>query len=120
MQARLLLRLLLTLAIPATLAGTPRASAATGLQQRELSPGIPAESLISAPRQSIPAPVHDESTCAFCQAAAFAPHAASPACGLPEATGSERLEIVSFDDRLIHSGSVRPPNSRAPPALRDS
>jgi hypothetical protein len=74
---------------------------------------------ISAPRQSLPAPVHDEATCAFCQAAAFAPYASSPACGIPEASSSEHQELTSRDDRLPHFGSSRPPSTRAPPTLRD-
>ena len=74
---------------------------------------------ISAPRQSIPAPVHDEATCAFCQAAAFAPYASSPTCGIPEASSFEHQELTSLDDRLPHFGSSRPPSTRAPPTLRD-
>ena len=33
---------------------------------------------ISAPRESLPQPVHDEATCAFCQAALFPPCAPQP------------------------------------------
>ena len=73
---------------------------------------------ISGPRQSIPTPVHDEATCAFCQAAAFAPYASSPACGLPEAFGTESRELVSRDERLPHVASSRPPSTRAPPTFR--
>src|SRR6476660_9421090 len=83
-------------------------------------PVVPGSAVfISAPRQSLPAPVHNEATCAFCQAAAFAPHASSPACGLPEAVGSQCHELPSRNDRPTHSGSLRPPRSRAPPTLRD-
>jgi hypothetical protein len=105
MQARRLLRLLLILVLPVAPAGT--------------APVAASENVITAPRQSVPAPVHDESTCALCQSTAFAPYAAPPACGLIEALGSERRELPSRNDRLTHSGSLRPPRSRDPPALRD-
>jgi hypothetical protein len=75
------------------------------------------QSLISAPRQSLPLPVHDEATCAFCQAAAFAPHnpagAAAPVLDL----GPERREILSQNHQIIRAGSARQPRSRGPPAL---
>jgi hypothetical protein len=112
-----MLRLLLILVLPVALAGTPLVSAFP--RQLQFRPVAGSVNIISAPRQSIPAPVHDESTCAFCQAAAFAPHASSPACGLPKASGSERHELISRNDRLTHSGSLRPPRSRAPPTLRE-
>jgi hypothetical protein len=75
---------------------------------------------VSAPRQSIPTPVHNEATCAFCQAVAFTPYAARPSGGLPEATATERRDVLSFDYCLVHSRSTRPPRSRAPPILRDA
>jgi hypothetical protein len=103
--------------LPVALAGTPLVPAYP--RQLELQPVAGSLTLISAPRQSIPAPAHDEAICAFCQAAAFAPYASSPACGLPEASSSERCELVSPDDRLSHAASSRPPRSRAPPTLRD-
>ena len=118
MYARLLFRSLLVLLLPATLAGAPQVWATPAPVQ--LLPGAGSENVVSAPRQSLPAPVHDESICAFCQAAAFAPHAAAPACGLVEAAGAVHHELVSRNDRLTHSGSLRPPRSRAPPTLRDA
>lgn len=93
--------------VPAPPAGTSSTPAAAG------APGF-----ISAPRQSLPTPVHDEATCAFCQAAAFAPHTASPADGLPLLTGAERYDTPSPDNRLTHFATSRPPRSRAPPSLR--
>jgi hypothetical protein len=116
MQVRPLLRLLL-LVLPVALAGTPLVSPYQ--QESQLSTVAGPHDVISGPGQSIPAPIHDESTCAFCQAAAFAPHASSPACGLPEAFASECRELVSRDDRLPHVASSRPPSTRAPPTLRD-
>jgi hypothetical protein len=111
-----LLQLLLLIMLPATFAGRPLAAASS---RPLLLPAAEPEAVISAPRQSVPAPIHDESICAFCQAAAFAPQAASPAYGLPEAPDTEEQELVTRNDRLPHIGSSRPPNSRAPPTLRD-
>jgi hypothetical protein len=116
MGVRRLLQLLLLIMLLATFAGTPLVAASS---RPLLFPAAEPATVISAPRQSIPAPVHDESICAFCQAAAFAPQAASPTYGLPEAPDTEEQELVTRDDRLPHVGSSRPPSSRAPPTLRD-
>ena len=75
------------------------------------------QSLISAPRQSLPLPVHDEATCAFCQAAAFAPHNPGNAAAPVLALGPERRETLSETHQVIRAGSARPPRSRSPPAL---
>jgi hypothetical protein len=74
------------------------------------------QSLISAPRQSLPLPVHDEATCAFCQAAAFAPHNPGNAAAPVLALGPERRETLSETHQVIRAGSARPPRSRSPPA----
>jgi hypothetical protein len=74
--------------------------------------------VISAPRQSLPPPVHDDATCAFCQAAAFAPHAAAPADGFILFRAAEQRETLSLEVSLTHSGLARPPRSRAPPVFR--
>jgi hypothetical protein len=74
-------------------------------------------SLISAPRGSLPLPLHDEATCAFCQAAAFAPHNSGNAAAPVLALGPERREILSQDHQVIRAGSARPPRSRGPPAF---
>ena len=118
MGAPRLFQLLLLILLPATFAGTPGLSASA--HPLPLPSAAESPAAISAPTQSIPAPVHDESICAFCQAAAFAPYAAVPACGLPEALASEEQELITPDERLPHVGSSRPPSSRAPPTLRDS
>ena len=87
-------------------------------------PALPAHpeasslSFISGPRESLPLPVHDEATCAFCQAAAFAPHAGHAGAVLPIIWGSEHQTVLSYDDRLTHTGSARPPRSRGPPVLQ--
>jgi hypothetical protein len=75
------------------------------------------QSLISAPRQSLPLPVHDEATCAFCQAAAFAPHNPGNAAAPVLALGPERREILSQNQQVIRAGSARQPRSRGPPVL---
>ncbi len=75
-------------------------------------------SSIGAPRQSLPVPVHDEATCAFCQAALFPPCAPAPlpvAADLPHVV-AERF--LSLEARFPHSSARQPANSRAPPTLR--
>jgi hypothetical protein len=76
------------------------------------------QATISSHRESLPRPVHDESTCAFCQAAAFAPYSARPADGLALAVGGEQRIHLTYDSHLTHNGSARPPRSRAPPVIR--
>ena len=99
----LLVGMALWLTSPATPAGLPTAGS---------------HSFISAPRESLPLPVHDEATCAFCQAAAFAPHAGHTGGILPVVWGSEHPTLLSYDDRLTHDGAVRTPRSRDPPTLQ--
>jgi hypothetical protein len=72
---------------------------------------------ISNQRESLPLPVHDEATCAFCQAAAFAPHAGHAGAILPIVWGTEHHTVLAYDDRLTHAGSTSPPRSRGPPIL---
>ena len=78
----------------------------------------PSTVFISSPRESLPAPVHDEATCAFCQAAAFAPHASQPVGALALDAGDEQLVQLAHDDSPAFSASARPARSRAPPILR--
>jgi hypothetical protein len=75
-------------------------------------------SYISSERESLPFPIHDEATCAFCQAAAFAPHAGNSGGILPVVWGSEHQTVLSYDDRLTHDGATRSPRSRDPPTLQ--
>jgi hypothetical protein len=118
MGPRRLVRLLLLL-LPIGLIGGhfTRAPSETGIGLAPVSFGPSV--FISTPRQSLPTPVHDEATCAFCQAAAFAPHTGGPTAGVPLVTGSETYHAPARDERLTHSTSSRPPRSRAPPSLRD-
>jgi hypothetical protein len=74
--------------------------------------------VISSPRESLPVPVHDEATCAFCQAAAFAPHASQPVGTLVLDAGDERLVQLAQNDSPAFSASASPARSRAPPILR--
>lgn len=74
-------------------------------------------SFVSAPRQSLPVPVHDEATCAFCQAAAFAAHNPGSPAAPVLALGPERRETLPQNHRINRADSSRPPRSRAPPAL---
>ena len=80
--------------------------------------GSPAVSSVSAPRESLPSPVHNEATCAFCQAAIFPPCAPQPADVSLGEQGLVRLERPAPDTRAPHFNSRRPASSRAPPALR--
>jgi hypothetical protein len=77
------------------------------------------QSFISGPRQSLPLPVHDEATCAFCQAAAFAPHNPGNAAAPVLTIGPERREVLSQDHQVTCANTARPPRSRAPPVLPD-
>jgi hypothetical protein len=115
MATRRLLQLLLIFLLAGVLSGTvaPAPSRPAHLARAN------ARSSVSSPRQSLPAPVHDESICAFCQAAAFAPHAASSTCGLAELAGAEPQEHISPNDRPGYAGSLSPTRSRAPPVLRE-
>ena len=76
-----------------------------------------AANVISAPRESLPPPVHNEATCAFCQAAIFAPHAGGTGDVLPLVWGTEQSTHLSYDESVTHADSSRPPRSRAPPAV---
>jgi hypothetical protein len=94
------------------LAGAPSAPAA-----QLAGPSGSHQPLISGPRQSLPLPVHDEATCAFCQAAAFAPHNPGNAAAPVLALGPERRETLSHNYQIIRAASARQPRSRGPPAL---
>jgi hypothetical protein len=83
-------------------------------------PAVHSLSSISAPRESLPQPVHDEATCAFCQAAIFPPCAPQPAGLSIRAQGLERIEQPGPDSHLPNFTSHRPASSRAPPALRSA
>jgi hypothetical protein len=89
-----------------------------GGADRHPLPTAPTISTISAPRESLPQPVHDEATCAFCQAAIFPPCAPQPAGISLGEQGSERFEQPVPDAHLPNFTSHRPASSRAPPALR--
>jgi hypothetical protein len=80
--------------------------------------GSPAISSIGAPRESLPTPVHNEATCAFCQAAIFPPCVPQPADVSLGEQELVRLERPAPDARAPHFSSRRPASSRAPPALR--
>ena len=112
MRARCLLRLLL-LALPVLL------GLAAGMDHRPVaSTNANSVATIGTPRQSLPTPVHDEATCAFCQAAIFPPCAPHPADVSIAASAIVREEGVAAADRLPHFTSHRPASSRAPPGLR--
>jgi hypothetical protein len=105
-----LLRLFL-LALPAAL------GLARGADHRP-GPVADAVATISAPRQSLPTPVHNEATCGFCQAAIFPPCAPHPADVSITPAAAVREDRVTPAERLPHGTSHRPASSRAPPTLR--
>jgi hypothetical protein len=74
-------------------------------------------SAIGSTRQSLPTPAHDETTCAFCQAALFPPWVASGAAVLPELSAWGYRVVLIPDERILHVVSNRPVSSRAPPTL---
>ena len=109
------LGLLLFLLLPATslgLAGTTRQLQPQASASQTVGPHI------SAPTQSLPTPVHDEATCAFCQAAIFPPCAPATVSVPAGLLGMVREDLVSIDAQVPHSTAHRLAESRAPPALR--
>jgi hypothetical protein len=72
---------------------------------------------IGSPRQSLPRPVHDEATCAFCQAALFPPCVGHAPAVLPELSAHVCRIVLTPDERILHVVSHRPVSSRAPPTL---
>ena len=77
-----------------------------------------AEASIVSSRQSLPAPVHDEATCGFCQAAVFPPCTPVTVSVPTDPPGIVREEPPSPDARVPHSTARRLASSRAPPTLR--
>jgi hypothetical protein len=72
---------------------------------------------ISSPRESLPQPVHDEATCAFCQAALFPPCVGHAPAILPEISARVCRVVLTPDEQILHVVSHRPVSSRAPPTL---
>lgn len=85
---------------------------------REPPTDAAAVSTVGTPREQLPVPVHNEATCAFCQAAIFPPCAPQPADVSLRAHGAVRRERPAPEARVPHFTSRRPASSRAPPALR--
>jgi hypothetical protein len=117
MRTGRLLRLLLVVLLPATLGlagGGPHWARSVAAP----IPFGPTGPRIGPPTQSLPTPVHDEATCAFCQAAIFPP-CMPAAVRVPEAVlGMLREDLVSPDARIPHTEARRLADSRAPPTLR--
>jgi len=123
-----LLRRLLV-AIPAALgmaAGTSAPGAAAPSVPAEVAPApggplvAPDQPVLRMPGQSLPVPVHNEATCAFCQAAIFSPCAPQATGVSIEATCLVRHERAAPQAARPHSTSHRPTRSRAPPPLRSA
>jgi hypothetical protein len=112
MRTGRLLRLLL-LALPLVLGGAERAQHLPATRTASIS-------TIGTPRESLPTPVHNEATCAFCQAAIFPPCAPQPTSISIESTLLVRHERVAPQATQPHSTSHRPTSSRAPPPLRSA
>ena len=91
-------------------------------QARSIRRSRPADpvSTIGAPRESLPPPVHDEATCAFCQAAIFPPCAPQPTTVSLDALGVVRQECAAADEATPHFTTHRLTTTRAPPTLRSA
>jgi hypothetical protein len=79
--------------------------------QHQTSVSQPVGPRIGVPTQSLPMPVHDETTCPFCQAAIF------PPC-TPVAAAVPLEYHLTADAQVPHSTPHRLAESRAPPALQ--
>jgi hypothetical protein len=109
------LRLMLILLLPAS---SLRPVSAGHRVQPETSVPQVVGPRISGPTQSLPTPVHNEATCAFCQAATFPP-CTPTAVSMPAAIlGMVQDEHVVTDTQVPHSTAHRLAESRAPPAFR--
>jgi hypothetical protein len=104
--------------ITVLLAGVHLGPSPAAVPPFNLAPKTAPAAVVSTPQESLPAPVHDEATCAFCQAAAFAPHAGQSVGTLTLGTGDEQLVQLAHDDSPAFSASASPARSRAPPILR--
>ncbi|MGH2707987.1 MAG: hypothetical protein ACRDJK_06795 [Actinomycetota bacterium] len=105
-------QLLVALPLVAGLAGGAAAvPAENGAGQAVATPSI------GERRPSLPMPVHDEATCAFCQAAIFPLHIGSSTAAVPTVPEALEGENLSSDARIGHCTASRPPSSRAPPTL---
>ena len=104
-------RLLLLLTLPLLL------GLAAGMGHRPAADAV-GISTIGTRGQSLPTPVHNEATCAFCQAAIFPPCAPQPADVSITPSALVREDRVASGDRLPHFTTHRPASSRAPPSLR--
>jgi hypothetical protein len=72
---------------------------------------------IGSPVQSLPTPAHDETSCAFCQAALFSPCVGHAPAVLPELAARICRLGLTPDERILHVVSNRPVSSRGPPML---
>ena len=108
MRAR---RLLLLLTLPLLF------GLAAGMGHRPAADAV-GISTIGTRGQSLPTPVHNEATCAFCQAAIFPPCAPQPTDVSITPSAVVREDRVASGDRLPHFTTHRPASSRAPPSLR--
>jgi len=104
--------------ITVLLAGVHLGPSPAAVPPINLAPKTAPAAIVSTPRESLPAPVHDEATCAFCQAAAFAPYAAQAVGTLTLRAGDEQLVQLAHDDSPAFSASASPARSRAPPSRR--
>ncbi|MGN6391619.1 MAG: hypothetical protein ACTHM9_05145 [Gemmatimonadales bacterium] len=125
-HGRLLRRLLI--AVPAVLGMAAGASPAAAVEFATVPTAqadaglldVPAQPTIRTPGQSLPTPVHDEATCAFCQAAIFPPCAPQPTRFSIESLGLVRQDCATADAVAPQFTTHRLPTTRAPPALRSA
>ncbi|HEX3234813.1 MAG TPA: hypothetical protein VHR41_11495 [Gemmatimonadales bacterium] len=88
--------------------------------ERAVEPPTPFEATasITSSRAPLPAPVHDESTCPFCQAALFPPCAPASTAVLVASADLIRRAVPQPDTSVRHVVLTRSPSSRARPILR--
>jgi hypothetical protein len=96
---------------------TGAAQGAAGHPGHAAAPAVGA-AILTEPAPSHHPPVHNEATCAFCQASMFQHCAPAAAAAFHGAGAAVRRESVSADERTPHLSAGRPPSSRAPPTLR--
>src|SRR5918998_376126 len=97
----------MTRLLPVVLTGTHFLLSTPDAPARSVPFDPSAVAIVRSPRESLPPPIHDESTCAFCQAGAFAPHTSRAVGTIAIDSGDEQR--VQFAQRTDppHSGSAR-------------
>ena len=113
-------RLVVSLPHPGSLATIVELAAVQSAEANAAPPDDATQPTIRTPGQSLPTPVHDEATCAFCQGAIFPPCAPQPTRFSIESLGLVREECATADAVAPQFTTHRLPTTRAPPSLRSA